>query len=312
MRLPASNTPDSPRFVVPSKPWYRTLGENLRALLAPPKMAPLRLSSQPVCVRQLWNKNEALRRAQALSLLTHSLAALLLALPVYRAVVNAPPGFDPHRFEKLIFPRGGGGGGGGERNPIPATAGKPARFEWMPRTPPGPIRNANPKLPEESALQGPPEIAVPHVPLLNFGDPSAPSLTNSAGPGGGNGYGTGCCGGDGPGPGRGLGPGEKWGTGEGEPGVWRKGTSPPECIYCPNPAFSEEARKAKLQGSVLLRLVVTPEGRAGRVRVAKGLGFGLDETAIEAVRAWRFKPARDPSGKFIPMWVSVEVTFRLL
>ena len=88
MRLPASSTPDPRRFVVPSKPWYRTLGENLRALLAPPKMAPLRLSSQPVCVRELWSKNVALLRAQGLSLAMHSLLALLLALAVYKTVVK--------------------------------------------------------------------------------------------------------------------------------------------------------------------------------------------------------------------------------
>ncbi len=306
MGLPASRKPsDLPGFVLPSKPWYRTLGENVHALMAPEV-------SQPTSVREIWSRNEGMRRAQALSLVTHALAALLLALPVYRAVVNSPsPSFPLDPMKRVFFYRGGGSGG--ERNPAPATAGRVPRFEWIPRTPPAPIRNSNPKLAEEPTLQGPPEIPVPSVPLLTFGDPTASSPTDSAGPGGGSGFGPGCCGGVGPGSGPGLGPGRDGGTGgEGEPGMWKKAATPPECAYCPNPAFSDEARKAKLQGSVLLRLVVTRDGRADRIRVVKSLGFGLDEKALEAVRAWRFKPARDPSGKFVPTWVTVEMTFRLL
>jgi len=86
----------------------------------------------------------------------------------------------------------------------------------------------------------------------------------------------------------------------------------PECAYCPNPAYSDEARKAKLQGSVMLRLIVMPDGRATNISVVKGIGFGLDDRAIEAVRNWHFKPGRDAAGKSVPAWVTVEVVFRLL
>ncbi len=101
MRLPASsNPPDLPGSVLPSKPWYRTLGENFRALMAPE-------AGQQGCVHDIWSRNEGMRRALALSLLTHALAALLLALPTYRAVVSSsPPSFPPDSMKRVFFHRG--------------------------------------------------------------------------------------------------------------------------------------------------------------------------------------------------------------
>ncbi|MBI3484157.1 MAG: energy transducer TonB, partial [Acidobacteria bacterium] len=69
---------------------------------------------------------------------------------------------------------------------------------------------------------------------------------------------------------------------------------------------------SKLQGSVTLHIVVGTDGRAANIRVSRGLGMGLDERAIEAVRGWRFKPALGPGGKPVPTEVLIEVTFRLL
>ncbi len=62
----------------------------------------------------------------------------------------------------------------------------------------------------------------------------------------------------------------------------------------------------------MLRLGVTPDGRAANISVVKGVGLGLDERAIEAVQTWRFRPATEPGGKVVPIWITVEVTFRLL
>ncbi len=260
----------------------------------------------------IWDKRPVSLRAQGLSIAIHSLAALLFVLPLYKTAVGT---FNPPKAEdgpfKIIFPRGGGGSGG-ERNPIPATVGKAPPFAPIQFTPPEIPRNFTPRLPAQATLLGQPDTRVPDVPFTNFGDPNASGLTASAGPGGGGGYGTRCCGGDGPGDGRGVGPGKDSGFGGGEPGPVVKGTLMPECVYCPNPTFSDEARKSKTQGTVMLRLAVTPEGRATRISVARGLGMGLDEKAIEAVRGWRFRPAREPSGRPVPVWVEVEVTFRLL
>ena len=69
--------------------------------------------------------------------------------------------------------------------------------------------------------------------------------------------------------------------------------------------------KAKYQGTVLLMAVITADGRATNIRVAKGLGMGLDEKAIEAVRTWRFRPAVGPDGKASAVSTPIEVVFRL-
>jgi len=63
---------------------------------------------------------------------------------------------------------------------------------------------------------------------------------------------------------------------------------------------------------VLLRCLITPDGRATNISVAQGLGLGLDEKAIEAVRDWKFKPARGGDGNSVQTWIYIEVKFRLL
>jgi TonB family protein len=89
------------------------------------------------------------------------------------------------------------------------------------------------------------------------------------------------------------------------------GTTVPVCLYCPNPSYSDKARAAKLQGSVVLQIVVTADGRAETISVVKGPGLGLEEQAIEALRNWRFKPAHGPDGNPVATVVPVQVTFRL-
>jgi TonB family protein len=84
----------------------------------------------------------------------------------------------------------------------------------------------------------------------------------------------------------------------------------PECISCPPPSYSREALEARLQGSVILQITVTSDGRASRVMVVKGPGTGLEEQAIKAVRTWTFKPAVAPSGKPAAVIVPIVVTFR--
>jgi TonB family protein len=89
------------------------------------------------------------------------------------------------------------------------------------------------------------------------------------------------------------------------------GVGVPVCIYCPPPDYSDEARIAKLQGAVVLGVVISPEGTvAARIILVKGLGKGLDEKAIEAVKSWRFKPARDSAGNPVAVQIPIEVTFR--
>jgi len=88
------------------------------------------------------------------------------------------------------------------------------------------------------------------------------------------------------------------------------GVTSPQCVYCPLPA-SQKARKTEISGVVLLDVTVTAEGRVTKPIVLKGLGAGLDEGALEAVRNWKMKPALGPDGKPVTCHVQVEVAFHL-
>jgi len=85
----------------------------------------------------------------------------------------------------------------------------------------------------------------------------------------------------------------------------------PACVYCPAPNYSNKARADKSRGTVLMDVVVTPEGRVTDVIVIKGPGDGLEEKAIEAVNSWKFRPAKDATGNPVAVRVQVEVTFNL-
>ena len=99
-----------------------------------------------------------------------------------------------------------------------------------------------------------------------------------------------------------------------EPGVYTAGVdgaTSPECAYCPNPDYSDAARAAKFQGTVVLSVVVAVEGQVKEIYVLKGAPFDLTSQAIKATKKWRFKPGQK-DGKPVPVRVSVETTFRLL
>jgi periplasmic protein TonB len=202
----------------------------------------------------------------------------------------------------------GGGGGGGDRDKLAASKGALPKQAREQITPPAVIvRNPDPKLAVEPTVVAPqiqfPQMAVLGDPLSNVLGPAS----NGTGSGGGIGSGSG--GGVGSGRGPGVGPGYGGGVGG---GVYRVGggVSAPRALFSPDPEYSEEARKAKYQGTVVLRMVVGPDGRARDIQVSRSVGMGLDEKAIEAVRTWKFDPARK-DGQAVPVLISVEVTFRL-
>jgi TonB family protein len=170
------------------------------------------------------------------------------------------------------------------------------------------VRNEQPKLPVPPTVVVPPDVKLPQ--LGPIGDPlSAVLAPPSNGTGSGSGIGSGSGGGIGSGRGPGVGPGYGGGIGG---GVYRlgNGVSPPRPIYSPDPEFSEEARKAKYQGTVVLTLIVGADGRAHEIEVRRSLGMGLDEKAIEAVQRWKFEPARK-DGLAVAVMVNVEVNFHL-
>lgn len=88
------------------------------------------------------------------------------------------------------------------------------------------------------------------------------------------------------------------------------GAGVPNCIYCPAPRYSGDARKAKIEGTVVLQVVITTDGRATNVKILKDPGKGLGMQAVESVRKWKFKPAPGPDGKPVAVICPIEVTFR--
>jgi TonB family protein len=155
-----------------------------------------------------------------------------------------------------------------------------------------------------------PQLAV--VPTINapapqiasdeYGDPLSNLAQSGFGVGRGPGLGDGVGNGYGPGSGGGLGGGVYHIGGE---------VSAPLLISKTEPEYSEEARKAKYSGSVLLTIVVDESGGPRDIRVVRALGLGLDEKAIEAVRGWRFRPGMK-GGRAVAVQAQVEVSFRLL
>ena len=85
----------------------------------------------------------------------------------------------------------------------------------------------------------------------------------------------------------------------------------PACVYCPVPDYSNKGREDRIGGTVVMDVVVTPEGRATDVIVIKSPGGGLEEKAMEAAKSWRFRPAKDVTGNPVAVRVQVEVTFQI-
>jgi TonB family protein len=88
------------------------------------------------------------------------------------------------------------------------------------------------------------------------------------------------------------------------------GVSAPDPIYKPEPPYTKEAKAAKLEGSVVLQIIVGVDGAVTNVKVVKEFDKGLTENAVDTVKTWKFKPALK-DGKPVPCKVSVQVSFRL-
>lgn len=295
---------------------------NLRDMISPPKLPPLKTTSAAVPVPEIWSKNPQFTRVQALSITFHVLVLVLIIVPLLPELMSPPTtransSFTIMPLSSPILPKlapgkdtAHGGGGGGEHNVIPQSRGKLPKFNWTQIAAPA-VRTQQSKLEVTPNLLGPPQLNVPSPNLPNWGDPIQKAITDSSGPGGGAGIGTGNNGGIGSGGGGGYGPGGEGGTGGGVFDGGTHGYGFPSCLLCPRAEFSDEAVKAKYQGVVVLLAIITPDGRATDIHVSKGLGLGLDQKAIDAVRNWRFKPALGPDGKPAAVRVPIEVEFHL-
>lgn len=221
---------------------------------------------------------------------------------------------DPVEDMRLVFlatpgPGGGGGGGGLLQKPAPPKArreGRSALSSPLPlRQPPKPVQPVLAPLTSEPL----PVVIAPIVRApaddRDRGGVLQQSRTETDSHGSGQGGGTGTGGGTGvgSGDGAGIGPGSGGGTGGGpyRPG---SGIAAPRLLKEVRGDYTDEARRAGLAGDVVLELVVRRDGTVGDVKVLEGLGGGLNERAIQAVRQWRFAPA---TRQGVPVDVIVEV-----
>lgn len=232
---------------------------------------------------------------------------------------------DPMRLVFLATPGpGGGGGGGGLLQKAPAP--KALREGHRPISSPLPVRREPPPIapiPEPKPAPPPPPLAAETLPAVVAPIISAPADTrnhvgvlqqstadtDSHGPGKGGGAGTGTGAGLGEGDGSGVGPGSGGGTGGGpyRPG---SGIEPPRLVREVRADYTEDARQRGVAGDVVLEIVVRRDGTVGDVKILQGLAGGLNDRALQAVRQWRFTPARR-QGVPVDVVVEVAVEFKL-
>jgi len=217
----------------------------------------------------------------------------------------------PGRLSLAVAQPGSGGGGGGKHQPLPASRGELPRGAEKQFVPPDPEppKNPDPLLIMEPTIVAP-ELALLRLPqLLNIGDPAGVPGPPSSGPGDGGGIGGGHGRGDGDGDGPGAGKGSGGGCCEGTYRVGG-GVSGPAVVYRIEPEYSEDARKARQQGTVVLQALIRRDGSVDVVHVVRSIGFGLDQNAIDALKQWRFRPATR-NGQAIDFTLNVEVRFTL-
>jgi TonB family protein len=279
----------------------------------------------------------------------HAAILALIAFVTSMGVANTQARVRPddlnamHLVFRMTPGPGGGGGGGGMKQPAPpppaARKGveklhsplppvrkqpKPVEVVAQQITPPPPppriepppvVKPVDPPPVEKAQAVQPvfaPVVPTAADPVDRAGAPwktPAPAAADSRGPGAGGGAGSGQGTGLGPGDGSGIGPGSGGGTGGGpyRPGA---GITPPSILREVTPDYTDEGRRRAIQGDVVLEIVVRADGGVGSVKVLQGLGAGLDQRAIEAVRQWRFNPARR-YGTPVDVIVEVAVEFKL-
>jgi len=304
------------------EPLWKSLLRGLDEFFFPKKLPPLKLESKPIPVKDIWGfynykKDGALGSTAAHIVMLGLIIGGTLWAHRWIPKVEAKPQatvtlVDPGDFIPLkpAATQAGGGGGGGDRDVLQASKGRLPKFSMQQITPPVVVvRNEHPKLAVEPTIVIPPQVQLATNNMPNLGDPMAHATLPSNGTGSGGGIGSVSGGGVGSGKGPGFGPGEGGGYGGGIFHVGG-GVSPPRVIYQVDPEFSEEARKAKYQGTCTLMLVVDKAGRPTNIRVASSLGMGLDEKAIEAVKNWRFEPSVK-DGHPVNVEIAVEVEFHL-
>jgi protein TonB len=292
-------------------PWYRSIGQGIKDLFGKGPELPPGLTSKPVEVGDMWGFYGGQEKtAGVTSVLVHvGIVALILFLgtlkPVQKMVQQVVPLFAPDL--KPYKPEvNKGGGGGGAKAPLDASKGKLPKIAPKQFTPPR-VDTVQAKLPMTPTVIS--DVPVPNIDANNYGDLSKLGIP-SGGTGIGGGIGSGVGTGVGPGRGPGVGPGSGGGFGGGAYRIGG-GVTQPTLVHKEEPEYSEEARKAKWQGTVQLEIVVDEKGNPKELKVKRSLGMGLDQKAMEAVAKWKFTPGMK-DGKAVPVIAVIDVSFRLL
>lgn len=293
-------------------PWYQSIGQGIKDLFGKGPELPKDLTSKPIAVGDMWGGyggNET--KAGVTSFLIHvGAVALILFLgslkPVQKMMQQVVPLFAPpiEPYKPEVHK---GGGGGGAKAPLDASKGKLPKIAPKQFTPPR-VDTIQAKLPMTPTIVS--DVPIPNIDATNYGDTLSKLGVPSNGTGIGGGIGTGSGGGVGSGRGPGVGPGSGGGFGGGAYRIGG-GVSQPQLVHKEEPEYSEEARKAKWQGTVQLEIVVDEHGMPKDLRVKRALGLGLDQKAMEAVAKWRFTPGMK-DGKPVPVIAVIDVSFRLL
>jgi periplasmic protein TonB len=283
---------------------FPSLWASVKDVFFPKKLPPLVLQSKPVAVvDRMKVKRDPV--STAVAVVVHGLVILFIAFLLAKHIQLAAPAKTTLVTEVTVPPMApmkaqAMGGGGGQRGPTPVTKGTPPKFADTQIVPPKAPPLQPPKINIEPTIEVQKDVKMASS-IPQIGVASSPLIGMSMGNGSGTGLGSGN--------GSGLGPGSGGNTGGG-PRRIGGGVSAPVLIYSVEPEFSEEARKAKVAGNVLVNLWVDTNGNPSHVRVIRGVGMGLDEKARDAVMQYKFKPAME-NGHPVLVELNVEVNFQI-
>ena len=298
---------------------WSSLFSNLGELFSLRKQPPLVLTSKPVPVDDPLR----VKRSPASSVLSFMMHSAVIALIVSMALLPHKPvvvaqkpavtHLDIRPYIPVTAPAQkvmGGGGGGGAHEVVEPIKGHLPRIAKTQTVAPQILLVDKPKMAVEPTVVMPKEVKIADNTMPNIGVPQSPQIAvASQGSGGGSGFGSGSGGGIGSGSGGGIGPGSGGGYGGGIMSVGG-GVSAPQVIHAVDPEFTDEARRAKIQGVVSIQVIVDAHGNPQNIQVVRSLGMGLDQKAIEAVRQYKFRPAMF-QGRPVPVRVVIDVNFHL-
>jgi protein TonB len=283
-----------------------SLWSNGRDVFFPVKLPPLVLESKPIAVVDRMEMHQD-PKATWSAIAIYIAVALLFIFWGARKIQQ----FQDKKTMQLIalttpppmsVAKDTMGGGGGQRGQTPVTKGQLPKFADQQITPPKAPPLEQPKIPmPDPIIEVQKDLRMANNNMPNIGLPTSPLIGTSMGNGSGSGIGSGN--------GSGLGPGSGGNYG----GGLRKiggGVSMPVVIHKADPEFSDDARRAKFMGTVLVTLIVDQSGMPQNVHLLRGVGMGLDESAIAAIQQYRFKPAME-NGKPVAVALNYEVAFQL-